>query len=318
MKIDVIFTGGTIGSGASHGWISPSEKCPRLLLEKYREKHGDAVEFSDKAPYTCLSENIKAENLNALLLSVKESLAGDCDGIIVTHGTDTLQYTAAFLSLALGKTEKCVCIVSSNYPLEDGRANGNANFEGAVGMIASGETGVFVPYRSSDGKVRIHRAGALLRHGEFTDDVESFGGAYAVWENEKIEKTGISYGCGDGAGDITLSEYAPVLTVVCHPCDRFNYNLEGISSVLMLPYHSGTLNTLNENFISFCKKCMEKDIPIYAVGMPAGITYESSSMLSELGVLPLLETPFPAAYVNLWAAASKGEKIRDFMARFCR
>ena len=318
MKIDVIFTGGTIGSAAQGDWISPNEKCPRLLLEKYREKHGDSVEFSDKAPYTCLSENVKAENLNMLLPSVRESLEGDCDGIIVTHGTDTLQYTAAFLALCLGKADKCVCLVSSNYPLEDSRANGNANFEAAVGMIASGEKGVFVPYRNGDGKVSIHSAKALLRHGEFTDDVESFGGPYAMWEKVAVVKTGISIDNDCGAGDISLCEYAPVLTVVCHPCDSFNYSLEGISAALILPYHSGPLNTKNEKFISFCEKCRELDIPVYAVGMPRGVTYESSSTLEKLGVLPLFETPFPAAYVNLWAAASSGEKIRDFMGRFCR
>lgn len=317
MKIDVIFTGGTIGSGVSDGWISPSDAAPRLLLEKYKNKHGDSISFSDTAPYTCLSENVRAENLNMLALAVREKLAGDSDGIIVTHGTDTLQYTAAFLSLVLGKPQKCVCIVSSNYPLEDDRANGNANFEAAVEMIKAGKAGVFVPYRNGEGSVNIHHASKLLRHGEFTDEVESFGGPFAVFNGKEISFVGGEIDAGEGCG-VTLSAKAPVLTVVCRPCDNFGYSLDNIKAVLMLPYHSGTLNTENEDFADFCCKCRERDIPVYAVGMPSGTTYESSAILSELGVIPLFETPFAAAYMNLWAASSKDEKIRDFMSRFCR
>ncbi len=318
MKIDVIFTGGTIGSAVSGDYISPSADSPRLLLASYEKNYGGGVEFSDKAPYTCLSENITAENLNALASAVAESLEGSCDGIIVTHGTDTLQYTAAFLASVFGCTDKCVCIVSSNYPLTDVRANGNANFAAAVAMIATGERGVFVPYRNGDGKVNIHLASKLMRHGEFTDDVDSLGGAYAVFENDAVIFQGKDCGMERGVGRVELSEKSPVLSVFCRPCDSFNYSLEGISAVLMLPYHSGTFNTENDGFKNFCEKCKELDIPVYAVGMPTGTTYESSATLSRLGILPLFETPFPSAYMNLWLAACRGGKIRDFMSLFCR
>ncbi len=318
MKIDVIFTGGTIGSAVKGDFISPSEDSPRLLLANYEKNHGGDVEFCDKAPYTTLSENIKAENLCALVSAVEESLASSFDGVIVTHGTDTLQYTSAFLAAVFGKADKCVCIVSSNYPLEDGRANGNDNFAAAVAMIASGERGIFVPYRNGDGKINIHLASKLMRHGEFTDDVESLGGAYAVFENDAVIFRGKDYGMDMGAGKVELSEKSPVLSVFCHPCDSFNYSLDGISAVLMLPYHSGTFNTANDDFKNFCKKCRELDIPVYAVGMPTGVTYESSSVLSELGILPLFETPFPSAYMNLWIGACRDGKIRDHMSLFCR
>lgn len=318
MKIDVIFTGGTIGSQVSDGWIAPGEEGPRLLLENYRKAHGDKVDFPEKAPYTCLSENVKAENLNLLLSEVRKSLAEDADGIVVTHGTDTLQYTAAFLALALGKPQKCVCIVSSNYPLDDGRANGNVNFEAAVDMIASGETGVFVPYRNGDGKVNIHLADRLLRHGEFTDDVESLGVPYAQWKDGKVEKGNVSRGVSERFENARLLDKSPVLTVVCRPCDSFNYSLDGISAVLMLPYHSGTLNTENEDFARFCEKCKANNVPVYAVGIPRGTTYASSLLFEKLGIIPLYETPFASAYMNLWTAASCGVEIREFMGRFCR
>jgi L-asparaginase len=49
-----------------------------------------------------------------LITTVKENLSSDYDGIIVTHGTDTLGYSAAALAYALGNGTVPVCLVSSN------------------------------------------------------------------------------------------------------------------------------------------------------------------------------------------------------------
>ena len=255
MKITVIFTGGTIGSAAQNGWISPDGGRAGLLIENYRKIYGDTVEFEYKHPYTCLSENITAERLNLLLDCVKESLAEDTCGVIVTHGTDTLQYTAEFLALGLGRPEKSVCIVSSNYPLDDKRANGNVNFAAAVAMVREGHGGVFVPYRNSDGRVHVHFAARLLRHGEFTDDVECFGHPFARFANGYLDLTGEQYPECEAVENVCLADASQVLTVVCRPCDGFNYSLHNVKAVLMLPYHSGTMNTENENFKYFCYKC---------------------------------------------------------------
>ena len=150
MNILVIFTGGTIGSAVSDGWISPSDDMKYLLLEKYREKTGDDIEFDTLNPYTILSENLTAEYLNMLTDCVKKNISL-YDGIIVAHGSDTLQYTAAALSLVLGNDIVPVMLVSSNYPLEDERANGTDNFIAATEFItAKAGKGVFISYKNKN------------------------------------------------------------------------------------------------------------------------------------------------------------------------
>ena len=97
MKILVIFTGGTIGSVVSENCISPDFGQPYKLIEEYykqkiSEKYRDI--FDTCVPYTLLSEDLTGEYLAKLGACIKENLNKDYDGIIVAHGTDTLQYSA--------------------------------------------------------------------------------------------------------------------------------------------------------------------------------------------------------------------------------
>lgn len=116
MKILVVFTGGTIGSRYNDGVISPDSSTRYKLIEMYKQNGGYA-EFDAISPYTVLSENLNGEYFNLLYNSVKENI-NNYDGIIVTHGTDTLQYTSAVLSYMFGLCNTPIVLVSANYPLE--------------------------------------------------------------------------------------------------------------------------------------------------------------------------------------------------------
>lgn len=67
MKILVIFTGGTIGSSLNDGWISTDNKAKRYLLECYKKNSTRDITFIEKEPYSILSENLCADNINMLL-----------------------------------------------------------------------------------------------------------------------------------------------------------------------------------------------------------------------------------------------------------
>ena len=107
-------------------------------LKKYSEISLDNTEFATLNPYTILSENLSSEHLNILTDTVVSNIAL-YDGIIVTHGSDTLQYSASALAYAVGCESVPVVLVSSNFPLEDERANGIYNFIGAVEFINNNE-----------------------------------------------------------------------------------------------------------------------------------------------------------------------------------
>lgn len=93
------------------------------------------MEFFVEEPYRILSENMNAGYVNRLADCVRKVMArNDSEGIIITHGTDTLQYTAALLSYVFGTDCVPVLLVSSDFPLEDERANGMRNFHESSGI----------------------------------------------------------------------------------------------------------------------------------------------------------------------------------------
>ena len=101
------------------------ENDNKALEEKVRGNETEAVKASD----------VKAGDIQYDRMHENGAAHGKYDGIIVTHGTDTLPYSAAALSYALGNNCIPVCLVSSNYPIEDERANGVDNLHGAIRLI---------------------------------------------------------------------------------------------------------------------------------------------------------------------------------------
>ena len=318
MKILVIFTGGTIGSTLSDGWISPDSDKKYQLITKFREVSSSKAEFETLAPYTVLSENLTARELNLLIDCVRDNISRDYDGIIVTHGTDTLSFAASALSLALGSDCPPVVLVSSNYPLEDSRANGLINFTAAVSFIESGaERGVFVSYRNREDRVSFHAGLRLLPHGELTDEVYSAGGPYAFYEHGTVTRNSDFREKSLPALDsLSFCEAPGILVVTAFPGDAYAYDLSGVRAVVLRPYHSGTLPTSNPAFARFCEKAKNARIPVFVTAVPAGEMYETARLYNEYAVLPLREASTAAVIMQIWAAVSMEKDIRNFVQRY--
>lgn len=300
MHILVIFTGGTIGSTLTDGWISPDDVTRYTLINAYKAANGEDVTFSTRAPYTILSENLSAQNLTVLANEVCTAVSEDFDGIIVTHGTDTIQYAAAALAYATGNTCKPVLLVSANYPLTDPRSNGNANFKAAVDFIkAQSGRGVFVAYQNGKEPVTFHNALSVLSHLEADDALFSLHGAvYATAGENGIMVTGTAKACE--TLPVNFSENADILVITPHPADSYAYTPAQYKAVILRPYHSGTFPTAIPAFIAFCNRAKAAGVPVYAVDIPHGTAYASSKLFEELGIIPLYDTPFANAFIKLW------------------
>lgn len=94
MNILVIFTGGTISSSERGGYIGPDEQNNYRLINEYKKRSPEKcadISFSTSSPYYILSENLTGKHINLLADCIDKALSSDeYDGIIVTHGTDTL------------------------------------------------------------------------------------------------------------------------------------------------------------------------------------------------------------------------------------
>lgn len=304
MKILVIFTGGTIGSTVTNGWISPDSTTRYTLINNFKESYGEEIEFETDSPFSILSENLSAKTLKLLTDRVTDAVEKDYDGIIVTHGTDTLQFSAAALAYATGNDCIPTVMVSSNFPLDDPRTNGNANFKAAVDFIRGKHgKGVFIAYQNQGGPVKFHNALAAVDHLEADDSVFSiFGKEYARENAEGICVTGKSAPCEKLP--VKFAEDSRILTIELHPANGYAYDPEHYKAIILRPYHSGTLNTDSVAFTDFCRRAKDAGIPIYAVNIQSGDTYASSKAFDELGITPLYNTTFADAYVKLWMQLS--------------
>lgn len=336
MKICVIFTGGTIGSRIGReGYICTGADIPYLLLEKYIEQEKSEVTFVTKEPYCILSENLTAEYIMALADCLDEVLQeDDYDGIIVTHGTDTLQYSAAMLGYLFGHVSIPIVLVSSNYVLTDGRANGLINFKYAVEFIKGQHgTGVFVSYCNQGEVPTIHRGTRLQPPVPFSDEVSSvensyygvfqddcfvINGAYmsqsgwnSIWEFIGIERE-------DGkcfSDYIRLDENSAVMRI--QPYVGMVYpEVPSYSKVILHEsYHSGTI-CVDDNMQKFAKKVIEKGLCIYLTGLSVKEhTYETVETYHLANVIALPNSATIAQYCKLWLATSNRLDIHKIMAQ---
>lgn len=316
MKILFVFTGGTIGSVAHDGIIHTDDNRPRVLLAEYGRVYGIDFAYDMVEPYTALSENNTGETLRALCACVEAHKSGDYDGIVVTHGTDTLQYTAAALSYAFADISIPLCLVSANYPVGDARSNAIPNLHGALRFISEvGKAGVWVSYQNAGEPTRIHRGTRLLESIAFTDYVESvFSSRYGTFLENKPFEVNPEYRERAGAlpalGVPAFTEDAPqILRVQPYPGMVYPEIGKDVRYILHASFHSGTVNTVSSEAKRFFAEARARNIPVFLTGVTKGDSYASTSEFATLGITPLYRIAPVAAYVKLWMLSTQGKTV---------
>ena len=133
-KILVLMTGGTIGCYSDNGIISLKKNNCRAV-ELFQEKFPHSADFTIIQPLNILSENLEKSHWETLINFLCETDISAYDGIIITHGSDTLSYTSAMLSICLRHFNIPVVITASNYIPDDIKSNAVENIRSAVAVI---------------------------------------------------------------------------------------------------------------------------------------------------------------------------------------
>ena len=123
----------------------------------------------------CLdSSNIRPEEWQQIARRIfaKQS---DFDGIVVSHGTDTMAYTASAVTFMLPGVQVPVVFTGSQLPLGDVLSDGPDNLRTAFAMAASGAAGVFLAF---DRKIMLGCRAVKVRASDFAA-FESVNSRYA-------------------------------------------------------------------------------------------------------------------------------------------
>lgn len=311
MRLALILTGGTIGSALQEdGWIAPDKEAAFEIIEKLKKQYplkAAQIQFDCFMPYQILSENLNGACLEKLIDQVQKCLTeGIYEGILICHGTDTLQYTAAILDYVFADCRIPVFLVSSNYPLEDVRANGLSNFYYAIETISKEVQGVAVIYRNSDGRIYVHKGNRLLAHSTFEDDLYSIRQSHIGVYDENGNWTYL--GEVDRNKSIHYNGLKRITNDICwiraYPGLAYPDLERGIKAVILESYHSGTIG-VDTALRIFAAKAEELQIPIYLVGAVSDREgYETVKEYKQMGIQVLPGEAPIAVYCRLWLELS--------------
>ena len=111
--ITILHTGGTIASKVDYetGAVTPRFE-PEEITAMFPELK-DIANIKSRLIANMLSENMRFGHYNLIAKEIDKEIKSGVDGIIITHGTDTLHYTSAALSFMLQDLPIPVLLVGS-------------------------------------------------------------------------------------------------------------------------------------------------------------------------------------------------------------
>ncbi len=139
-QVVILATGGTIagaGASAANSATYQAAKVPVDKLLASVPELSNAADVRGEQVFQIASESFTNAHLLQLAKRVSAlSKQKDVDGIVITHGTDTLEETAFFLNLTV-RTSKPIVVVGSMRPGTALSADGALNLYNAVATAAS-------------------------------------------------------------------------------------------------------------------------------------------------------------------------------------
>ena len=143
-NVTILATGGTIAGAGASAINSATYAAAKVGVDKLiagLPELSKVANVKGEQVFQVASESLTDDNLLALARRVSAlSKQADVDGIVITHGTDTLEETAYFLTLTV-HTAKPIVVVGSMRPGTALSADGALNLYNAVNVAASKNAG---------------------------------------------------------------------------------------------------------------------------------------------------------------------------------
>ncbi len=176
-ELAVISTGGTIASRVDYRTGAVMSQFSASDILRAIPELGDVARYRDCQIASILSENMQPTLWRELARAVYDEIRAGVAGVIVTHGTDTMAYSAAAVRFML-KTPVPVVFVgsqrSADRPSSDNAMNTLCSAAVAAGNL--GEVAVVMHATTNDDRCAIHRATRVRKmHTSRRDAFQSAG-----------------------------------------------------------------------------------------------------------------------------------------------
>lgn len=140
MNILLLGTGGTIACLPGEQGLAPAFHVSQLL--DYVDVNTDDIRCRDL--FQLDSSNIQPEEWRTIAAALRKAISEGCDGVVVTHGTDTLAYTASMLSFMLQGVQIPIVLTGAQYPIAYPDSDGKGNLTNAIIAARSLSGGVYI------------------------------------------------------------------------------------------------------------------------------------------------------------------------------
>ncbi|MBC7396669.1 MAG: asparaginase [Bdellovibrionales bacterium] len=314
-RILVIYTGGTFG-------MDETLKIPKLSPQALRKRlltqvpeMSRMVDCDVQIVFNTDSCQMNSGHWFELAAHLKAH-QDNYDGAVILHGTDTLAYSAAALSLLLGANPIPVVITGAQKPLAMLRNDARSNFISAL------EVAAFAPKELQNRVMVVFHDELFLGSRVRKKSALSFSafesprfprlaqiGSTIQYEGilknlPKLKSSTFSNPLGHSkaySSRILSAEITPEF-----PSSLFSTALlQEVDGIILTLYTSGTAPTGNAEFVQFLERAKANCVPIYAItereDAPAELSnYQAGKELLNEGVLWCRDLTPEAAFVKSW------------------
>ena len=306
-KILLLTTGGTIASVPGGEGLEPHRSgVMERELEQLRTYYDITVH-----DVMCLdSSNMTPEEWQLIARHVFENRAG-FDGIVISHGTDTMAYSASAVTFMLPDIDLPVVFTGSQLPLADMLSDGPDNLRTAFAMAASGHPGVFLAF---DRKVMLGCRAVKVRASGFSA-FESVNARYAAQVSNRglvVDPEILPKQTGEARlrTDISRNVFLLKLTPGLNPAVFDMLAAMGYKGIVIEAFGLGGVNVLQKGLRGI-RRAVEDGI---SVVVTTQCLYDSSDLrvyqvgnkLLELGVIQGRDMTSEAAMTKLMWAIGQG------------
>lgn len=176
-EISIISTGGTIASRIDYRTGAVTSQFDANDILRAIPGLRTIARYRTRQLYTILSENITPAIWQELAAAVYREICDGVTGVIVTHGTDTMAYSAAAISFMVETPVPVVFVGSqrsADRPSSDNTMNALCSASAAVSPL--GEVVVVMHESTSDDRCAIHRGTRVRKmHTSRRDAFRSIG-----------------------------------------------------------------------------------------------------------------------------------------------
>jgi L-asparaginase type I len=320
-KLVILTTGGTIGHRSGKTGVATSDFDPADLLSRLDIS---GVDIELREVFRKGSMDIVPDDWQVLASAVFDAIAQSPAGVVVLHGTDTLQYTASALTFMLGDCGVPVVMTGSMIPGGDAASDALANLRDSILVAARADFAEVCVVFSADPErsegIIIRGCRARKIHSRAINAFASINSPpIGTINGDQILRTALAVRPRGAARrravatfdqDVAFIKLTPNLS--SEMLERF---LVGASAAVLEGTGIGHIRTdLQPVIVQFCNPVVISTQAVYG-GEQLGAYDVDRSILDLPNVIPGGDMPSETALVKLMWALGQGGDVKALMRR---